>query len=189
MKKNLYLVLIAMVSSSLLAQTATNAPSAPLETPAAAPAITNTPPAKVEKKKSAKTAKKKSAPRKEVVVPLRTVPLVAGPASVVASNVNVRGQAKLKSEVIGKLNKGENVTVLEEITLKNSGREEPSAWAKITLPASVHVWVNAGFIDANKDVVPAKLKLRGGPGENYSVLGMLKKGDAVKQVSTKGEWL
>src|SRR5262249_18539605 len=80
------------------------------------------------------------------------------------------------------------VAVLEEVVNKKSGPDEPSAWAKIILPASAHAWVNTSFIDSNKTVVPKKLKLRGGPGENYSVLGMLKKGDQVKEVSVKGDW-
>jgi len=116
------------------------------------------------------------------------VPLVAGPATVVASNVNVRGQAKLKSEVVGRLNKGQNVTVLEEITLKNSAVDEPSAWAKILLPPNSHVWVNTMFIEGTNTVKPKKLNLRSGPGENYSVLGILKRGDTVKTISTKEEW-
>src|SRR4029078_6964638 len=106
-----------------------------------------------------------------------------------ASNVNVRGQAKLKSEVITQVQKGQTVNVLEEITLKNSGASEPSAWAKIVLPASVHVWVNSSFISTNKTVIPKKLSLRGGPGENYSRLGTIKQGDEVKQVGSKGDWI
>jgi uncharacterized protein YgiM (DUF1202 family) len=106
-----------------------------------------------------------------------------------ANHVNVRGQAKLNSEVVTHLSKGQNVTVIEEITHNNSGPDEPSAWAKIALPTDVHVWVNTGFIDtANKTVKPKKLNVRSGPGENFSVLGRLERGDAVSQVSTKGEW-
>ena len=74
------------------------------------------------------------------------MPLVAGPAMVVASNVNVRGQAKLKSEVVTRDHQGPTVTVLEEIVRNNSGPEEPSAWAKIVLPPGAHVWVNTLFI-------------------------------------------
>jgi uncharacterized protein YgiM (DUF1202 family) len=78
------------------------------------------------------------------------VPLVAGPATVVASNVNVRGQAKLKSEVVTRITKGQSVTVLEEIVRNNSGPEEPSAWAKIVLPPGAHVWINTAYIDARQ---------------------------------------
>jgi len=91
--------------------------------------------------------------------------------------------------VVGKLAKGQQVTVLEEVKLKNSAVDEPSAWAKIVLPTNILVWANTSFIDpANKTVKPKKLNVRSGPGENYSVLGTLKQGDTVKDVSTKGDW-
>lgn len=211
MKKNIWLVSLAMVCGSLPAQQVTNAPPAPaISTPEApatppastnasvttttvAPAKTNAPAAKTEKKKSApkkKTAEKKSStPRKSAAAELRTVPLVAGQATVIASNVNVRGQAKLKSEVITQVQKGQTVNVLEEVTLKNSGPSEPSAWAKIILPANVHVWVNAGFVSSNHTVIPRNLSLRGGPGENYSRLGTIKRGDEIKELERKGDWI
>ena len=64
------------------------------------------------------------------------------------------------------------MTVLSEITLDKHKAGEPAQWAKIALPASIKVWVDAKFIDASNNMVSAKkLNLRGGPGENYSVLG------------------
>ena len=143
MKNNCWLILGMMLSTSLLAQQATNpAPAAPIEMPAAAPAATiapatattNPPAAKVAKKKAAKkgekaaqkkSVKKAAAKKKDMMPELKTVPLVAGPAVVVASNVNVRGQAKLKSEVVAHITKGQSVAVIEEIVLNNSGPEEP----------------------------------------------------------------
>ena len=207
MKNNCWLILGMMLSTSLLAQQATNpAPSAPIEMPAAAPAATivpataktNAPAAKAAKKKAGKKAekapqkkavKKAAAKKKEALPELKTVPLLAGPAVVVASNVNVRGQAKLKSEVVTRITKDQSVTVLEEIVRNNSGPDEPSAWAKVVLPPGAHVWVNTTFIDsANQTVKPKKLNLRSGPGENYSVIGLMKHGDAVKPITTKGDW-
>jgi len=193
-----------MLSTSLLAQQASSpAPSAPIQTPPAAPAATiapatgttNAPTAKAAKKKNAKkkaekAPEKKAVAKKKAPVPeLKTVPLVAGPAVVVASNVNVRGQAKLKSEVVARITKGQPVTVLEEIVRNNSGPQEPSAWAKIALPPGAHVWINTAFINStNQTVLPKKLNLRSGPGENYSVIGQLQRGDALKEISTKGDW-
>jgi uncharacterized protein YgiM (DUF1202 family) len=204
-----------MLSTSLLAQQATNPPpAAPIANPAAAPAATiapataktNAPAVKAGKKKAGKK-KAEKAPEKKAAVSkkpvaksavakkkapapeLKTVPLMAGPAVVVASNVNVRGQAKLKSEVVTRITKGQSVTVLEEIVRNNSGPDEPSAWAKIVLPPGAHVWINTAFINAsNKTVLPKKLNLRSGPGENYSVIGLLQRGDALKDITTKGDW-
>jgi len=189
-----------MLSTRLLAQQVTNAPpAAPLETPAPAPmatnslsgateAGTNAPAAKPSKKKAA-PKKKAAAKKKAAGAELKTVPLVPGPAVVEATRVNIRGQARLKSEVVGRLTKGEQVTVVEEIIRNNSGPEEPSAWAKILLPPDVHVFVNTAFIDAtNKTVLPKRLNFRAGAGENFSVLGRLERGAAVKPVGTKGDW-
>lgn len=191
-----------MLSGSLLAQQPTNT-SPPLIATPAAPAVTNSVSAAptdtgstnapAPRKKSAakkKSQKKSVAKKKDSGAELKTVPLVPGPASVDANHVNVRGQPKLKSEVVARLAKDQKVTVIEEITRKNSGPDEPSAWAKIALPSDVHVWVNSGFIDAsNKTVKPKKLNVRSGPGENFSVLGRLQRGEAVNQVSAKGDWL
>jgi uncharacterized protein YgiM (DUF1202 family) len=190
MKMNCWLVLGIMLSTSLTAQEVTNAPpAAAVENPAPAAALTNAPAAKPAKKKAAPKKKKPVAKKKTPAAELRTVPLAPGPAVVEANNVNVRGQPRLKSEVITRMTKGQAVTVIEEITRKNSGPDEPSAWAKIALPSSVHVWVNTAFIDpTNKTVVAKRLNLRGGPGENYSVLGRMQRGEGVNPVSSKGEW-
>jgi len=180
-----------MLSTGLLAQDLTNTPpAAPVENAAPATAITNQPAAKPAKKKAAPKKKKSAAPKhKNAAAELRTVPLVPGAAVVDANNVNVRGQAKLKSEVVTRLTKGQAVTVIEEITHNNSGPDEPSAWAKILLPAGAHVWVNTSYIEpTNKTVLPKKLNLRSGPGENYSVLGRLQRGDSVNPVGSKGDW-
>ena len=146
MKTNCWLILGAMLSTSLLAQQPANpAPSAPIETPAAAPAATlapvtaktNAPAAKMGKKKAGKkkaekapqkkvVAKKKTgvaeSKKKEAVAGVKTIPLVPGLAEVAATHVNVRGQAKLNSEVLTRLTKGQSVTVIEEIVRNNSGR-------------------------------------------------------------------
>src|ERR1035437_5023235 len=207
MKNKCWLTLGVMLSTSLLAQQATNpAPSAPIEMPAAAPAATiapatantNAPAAKAAKKKSAKkgekaaqkkSVKKAAAKKREGMPELKTVPLVAGPATVVASNVNVRGQARLKSEVVTRVTKGDSVTVLKEIVRNNSGPDERSAGGEGARPPGAHVWVNTSFIDAaTQTVKPKKLNLRSGAGENYSVIGLLKRGDAVKTITTKGDW-
>ena len=200
MRTNLWLIIGMMLSSGVFAEDLTNAPAAsaiqapaPAEaaTPAStAAAATNAAPAKP--KSAAPKTKKKSVASKRAVTPpeLRTVPLVPGPATVVASNVNVRGQATLKGEVLSRLTKGDQVTVVEEVLLARSAADEPSAWAKIILPPSIHVFVNASFINqADGAVTARRLNMRGGPGENYSVLGRLQRGDVVKTTATKDGWL
>jgi uncharacterized protein YgiM (DUF1202 family) len=201
MRKNCILIFATLLSSSLLARQAATSASPAIETPAASAVVTNstsgiatdagtTNAAPTKKKSSAKKKTgKRPATKKKDVAELKTVPLIPGPAVVDANHVNVRGQAKLNSEVVTRLSKGQKVTVIEEITHNNSGPDEPSAWARIALPTDAHVWINTGYIDAaNKTVKPKKLNVRGGPGENFSVLGRLERGETVNQVSTKGEW-
>ena len=139
--------------------------------------------------KTAKTdAKKKSSTKKADKAAEAPKPANPEPAVARQNKINVRGQAKINSEVVTHLNKGQLVTVLEEITIKKPGTDEPAKWAKIALPASSFAWVNTSFVDANKTVVPKKLNLRSGPGENYSVIGRLEKGATVNVTDTKGDW-
>ena len=113
-----------------------------------------------------------------------------GPYVANQKNVNVRGQAAINSEVVVHLKKGDKVTVLEEVTLKKHGADEPGHWAKIALPAGAHVWVHSMFIDSTTKMVKSKkLNLRSGPGENYSVIGRIEQGAEIKEVETKGEWI
>ncbi len=170
-----------MVATCALAQDNTNVP-APLSAPAEvapAPAFEPvTPPAK----------HKKAAKKVALIEP--TVALLPGTAEVAVSNLNVRGQAGLKGDFITHVSKGEMVTVLSQITLDKHKPDEPAQWAKIVVPASAHVWVNATFIDAtNKTVLPKKLNLRAGPSEYHSVLGVIERGTVVNEIKTKGNWM
>ncbi len=111
-------------------------------------------------------------------------------AVVKGKTVNVRGQASLVGEVITQLKAGEKVILLEEIPVQKPGPGEPSKWARIQLPDNTPVWVAAGFLDPTSKTVKSKrLNVRAGPGENYSVLGHLEKGAAVKEIRTVNGWL
>jgi uncharacterized protein YgiM (DUF1202 family) len=204
MKKKYGVILAAMLATGAIAQTATNsappplpAPSAgaaPSTSPAAAPmpssmpmadesASTNTPPKKIAKKKKAAKAKKPK------VIEAPGAPFIENETAVSKqNNVNVRAQSHINSEVVFRLQKGDAVTVMSEVVLPHPKADEPARWVQIALPPSTPVWVSANFIDANQNVTPAKLNVRSGPGENYSVVGVLHKGDAVKAMHTKEGW-
>jgi uncharacterized protein YgiM (DUF1202 family) len=209
MKTNCWLILGTMLATSVVAQVNTNklpeipppavaAPAAPAPavTPVVAPAEskTNAPAKKaVKAKKKAKKAKAaaKLAEKAEKKAPeLSNLPvtLVPGPATVEAEHVNLRGQAGLKGEVVGHVKKGDTVTVLSEINLEKPKAGEPAQWAKIALPGGTKVWIDSKFV--TNDVVSAtKLNLRGGPGENFSVLGIVEKGTSVNSITNKGDWM
>ncbi len=185
MKTNGWLILGLMMATSALAQNNTNT-LPPIPAPAVAPAAETAPapettPAPVKHKKH-------SAP-KRAAIDEPTVTLSPGAAQVAVNNLNVRGQAGLKGEVIAHLNQGDVVTVISQLNLDKHATGEPAQWAKIALPASTHVWVNTKYIDAaNKTVSAKKLNLRAGPGENFSVLGVVEQGTAVNVINTKGAW-
>ena len=111
-------------------------------------------------------------------------------AIVTADQVNVRGQARLNSEVVTQLREGESVLVFEEIPVKNPQAGEPAVWARIQLPTNTPVWVFAPYIEPGRGVVNvSRLNLRAGPGENYSVLGRIERGTAVKEIRVEKNWM
>jgi len=194
MKMNCWLILGAMIATSAVAQNNTNTsntlPPIPAPSATVAPAPSTPAPAAEPAPSAAPVKHKKhkaAAPAKAITEP--TVALVPGPAEV-AANINARGQAGLKGEVIAHLKKGDAVTVLGQINLDKHKTGEPAQWAKIALPSSTHAWVKSSYIDAtSKTVLPKKLNLRGGPGENYSVLGVIERGTTVNPITTKDEWM
>src|ERR1051325_9734233 len=173
----------APASSTNVSRVIVLPPGAEKTTAPAKKAAAKKAPAKPAAKPAARTAATKPEPTPEQV--LHPEPGVAR-----QNNVNVRGQASINSEVIAHLQKNEPVTILEEITLKKAKQDEPARWYRIALPTNVSVWVHSSFIDpATKSVKPRRLNLRGGPGENFSVVGRLEKGATVNQIDSKGEWL
>jgi uncharacterized protein YgiM (DUF1202 family) len=192
MKTNCWLILGMLMATGALAQDNTNA-LPPIPAPIVSPALEVATPVVAETNAA---AAKPVNPKKHHAAPKRaplvepTVALMPGPAEVTVSNLNVRGQAGLKGEVIGHLTKGEVVTVVSQVNLDKHPMGEPAQWAKIMLPASTKIWVNANFIHvATKTVLPKKLNLRAGPGENYSVLGTIEHGTVVNETDRKGSWV
>jgi uncharacterized protein YgiM (DUF1202 family) len=206
MKMKYGVILAAMLATGAIAQTATNTAPPPLPTPpGAAPATPAATPAPMPMpmpdasassstnapvKKIAK--KKKKAPvraKKPAMIETAGVPFLKDELAVAKqSNINVRAQSHINSEVVFRLQKGDAVTVISEVVLPHPKADEPSRWVQIELPASTPVWVSSTFIDANQNVTPPKLNVRSGPGENYSVVGVLHKGDMVKTIHTKEGW-
>lgn len=211
MKTNCWLILGTMLATTAVAQVNPNtlpqipapataspapAPAAAIVAPTDASTTTNAVPKKhvkkaVKKKALAQAAEKETdKAEKTVETPLASITLVPGAATVGAENLNLRGQAGLQGEVVGHVKKGDTVTVIAEINLDKPKAGEPAQWAKIALPTGTKVWVDSKYVDQTNHVVAVKkLNLRGGPGENYSVIGVIEKGAAVTSVSTKGDWI
>jgi uncharacterized protein YgiM (DUF1202 family) len=189
MKIKHWMFIAAVFSTGYLAQDvfADDQPDSAPKTDSAAPATV--PVGRTGKKTSAKGTKSATGKTSSSPMAPGIPPAVGDTAVPRQDNVNVRGQAVLNSEVVGRLKKGDKVKVLEEVTAKKAKADEPSKWLKVTLPASTAVWANTSFIDENtKAVKPNKLNLRSGPGENYSVVGRVPKGTVLKPIEAKGEW-
>jgi uncharacterized protein YgiM (DUF1202 family) len=206
MKSKFYLVTLisALTASALIAQDNTApqpaAPTAPSDaaatqpaapTPAPTPAAPEAKPkAPTKKKKTTKTTK--TAKTAKAPAASGSTNLVYNPpasATVKQEAINVRGQASFVGEVITHLHKGETVTVLEEITLKKPKKDEPAKWAKISMPTNTPVWVSGDFVDATSMTASKRLNVRGGPGENYSVVARLEKGTQIKELRKNKGWI
>jgi uncharacterized protein YgiM (DUF1202 family) len=203
MMKTICTILGTLMAASLFAQDNSNSlPSMP--PPVSSPAAETAPAAPPAAAPSAGTPAATTAPaepkhRKHHVVKKKTyksakasrsepgVMLAPGPAEVSASELTVRGQAGLKGETITHLSKGETVTILEQINLSHHEADEPSQWVKIAYPTNADVWVSSKYI-SNGAVSIKKLNLRAGPGENYSVVGVVEQGTQVTAEGTKGDW-
>jgi uncharacterized protein YgiM (DUF1202 family) len=195
MKLN-YLFLTAMVAAGAMVASAqdTNL-SAPIAQPAATPATVapaesapapEASPKPVRHKSKKAAAKKKNQEKKSQV--MKYDPPVTGTAK--DEVVNVRGQPNFVGEVVGHLKKGETVMVYETVTIAAREKDEPAKWDRIDLPTNRLVWVDAQFVDSASQTVKAKkLNVRGGPGENYSVVGRLEKGDSIAEVRKEKGWI
>lgn len=120
------------------------------------------------------------------------LPAMAASQVYATTNVNVRSEPRVGSNIIGSLSKGEVVT-----KLGTSGN-----WTKIDYKGRTG-YVNTPYVKAysgsgNDSVViiddgttvyvNAAVNVRSGPGTNYAKLGELKKGDAVSLVGSTGSW-
>ncbi|MBP9903582.1 MAG: SH3 domain-containing protein [Verrucomicrobiota bacterium] len=177
MKTNFWLTIgVALITSGLLVRADEQLTSDKTKTPP--------PVEKSAKKKAVKAPVEKSSAAVE-----KPIVLSPGAATVSGNHVNVRGKPSFRGEVFTKLKSGDAVTVIEQVIVEKPKAGEPSQWAKIAYPAGVPVWVHSSYVDANKTVKPKKLNVRTGPGENYSVVGVIEHGAAVKEISTKGNWI
>jgi SH3-like domain-containing protein len=171
-----------LTAITVLAQDTTPAPSAAPTSPApsaVSPAAQTQPEAAPEAPR-----------RKHASVRKRVVLDPPGTATVKGEVVNVRGQPDFTGEVLGHLQKGESVTVLAEISLNHPAADEPAHWSEISMPTNIVVWVDGDYVDTATQMVKARrVNMRGGPGENYSVVGRLEKGAPVIATETKNGWI
>ncbi|MFT5123984.1 MAG: hypothetical protein ACI9TH_000367 [Kiritimatiellia bacterium] len=93
-------------------------------------------------------------------------------------NVNVRARADANSEVVTQASFG------EEVIIKGLDGD----WLEIAPPDDAKLWVHVDYLNENQ--VKAKtLHVRAGASLNYSVVGVLERGDPVVRLSEKDLWV
>lgn len=117
-----------------------------------------------------------------------------GKLKITATSLNVRQGPGLSYPIAGSVRKGEQYPILKE-----SGD-----WIKISLGRGKEGWVAEWFTEklgndpspgsaiSNSDtgkVTANGLRVRKGPGTNFSIIGSLNNGQSVKILSTSGQWI
>jgi uncharacterized protein YgiM (DUF1202 family) len=188
MKPWMFLVLLTLIGCAVATGFAQDGPATPTTAPRIIPAEDLSAPAPAPPTATATSAAAK--PAKPVTRPtsLSRSTLGPGPAVVRSPNLNVRGQAKLNSEVVTQLKRGDLVRVLDEVVLQQPKPKEPARWAKIKLPERTPVWVSSQYVNPDtKKVIPRLLNVRSGPGQNYSILGRMTRGTVINELGRKGD--
>ncbi|KWX76072.1 N-acetylmuramoyl-L-alanine amidase [Paenibacillus jilunlii] len=128
-------------------------------------------------------------------------------AKVYASSLNVRSEPAASASVTGSLKSGALVTVTDEqhgwlkvragsvsgwvagYYLKRTSGTAEAASGTAAGAASVKTSSpSSGSAGGTAQVTASSLRIRGGPGTGYKVLGSLKEGDSVKILLRQGDW-
>jgi SH3-like domain-containing protein len=97
---------------------------------------------------------------------------------VTGDRVSLRSMPDINSELLDRAMRGEELVYLGET----------NDWTAVQAPDSLHFWVSSEYIQ-NGIVVPAKLNIRSGPSQNYSVVCVVNAGDSVSLRGEFNEWL
>lgn len=110
--------------------------------------------------------------------------------TVTAGRVNVRSRPSLAGEVVAQLGRGQEVRVLGPADTRGATDLADQDWLRIALPEGVPAWVSESFLDpATRRVVPSRLNVRAGPGEDYGVLGTIPRGTEVRPIDGGDGWV
>jgi uncharacterized protein YraI len=97
---------------------------------------------------------------------------------VTGDRVSLRSMPDVNSELLDRAMRGEELVYLGET----------NEWMAVQAPDSLHFWVSSEYIQ-NGIVVPAKLNVRSGPSQNYSVVCVVNAGDSISLRGEFNEWL
>ncbi|HEY5621891.1 MAG TPA: SH3 domain-containing protein [Pontiella sp.] len=103
---------------------------------------------------------------------------VAVRVRVTGDNVSLRAKPGLQGELLERAMRGEELIYCGET----------NGWVAVQMPVAVDCWVSAEYIQEGA-VEPGKLNVRSGPSLNYSVVGVLTRGDKVEVRDEFNGWL
>lgn len=107
------------------------------------------------------------------------VSATANPITVTGSRVNLRAIADPRSEIVGQVSKG------DVLTATGVTRE---GWVEISAPETAVVWVYGELVRDNM-IAASSVRVRSGPGIGYRPVGTLSKGQSVRVIAHKGDWV
>ena len=93
-------------------------------------------------------------------------------------NVNIRARAEATSEVVTQLSFGDELIVKGIV----------GDWLEIAPPAGAKLWVHVDYLHENQVKVKS-LNVRAGASLNYSVVGVLNRGDRIERLGEKDIWV
>ncbi len=99
-------------------------------------------------------------------------------ARVVGNRVNLRAEPQLRGEVVGQVQRNDQLSVIVV-------EEE---WVAVRPPADIIFWVHSDFLEGTEVAAP-RLNVRAGPGINHAVVARLERGAEVVKRDTFAEWV
>lgn len=112
--------------------------------------------------------------------------------------LNVRSGPSTSNGIVGKLKKGEKVSVISESNgwskIKFNSKEAYTSTmylkeeGQVTVPEKPEVPLQPETSTGTKEVKTTSLNVRSGPGTNYSKIGSLKEGNKVDVISENNGW-
>lgn len=99
------------------------------------------------------------------------------PATVTGDNVNLRVSPSRRSEIVGQLQRGEEVRIL--LT--------DGEWYAIVPPPGISAWVSADYLHDGV-VTGSRVNVRSGPGVSYGRLTFLRRGMSVPVLEEREGW-
>jgi len=97
---------------------------------------------------------------------------------VTGDRVSLRAKPDINSELLDRAMRGEELVFLGKT----------NEWVAVQAPSSLDFWVSGQYVQ-NGTVQPAKLNVRSGPSQNYSVVCVVNKGDSIALRGEFNEWL